>query len=354
MDSHYQTVDGKRLPSDKQSGRKWTRRIVIHAVCLSWLGPIILLLYLNFSQHIIGPSLWCTKGSCTIYDDDGEYSVTKANTNDRRNHDVNGMLLFGAKTLEVWFTFVAGLLVYEVQKVLHESRDGLPKTYLLTHLEFSDLLYLFKISKWTLPIRDTFRSSNRQRQVIKIYAFILLACLMTLLVNLMGPSTGVLILPSVQSLDQPHHASERFIQMESHEPPAFDSRPGLPGPGFVDCNAEQLQNHLYSCAEYVRGSELDSMTSFVAAPMRTVVETTNVTSDMIYLAESQEDQVQFLAFNFTYDKKNNEGSYFNSFTVPIRQALRMVSADINRVFNDTHLVSQRFLLMNLAKDTYHS
>lgn len=333
MDSNYKSIHEKSPSSVKPSGKKWQWRFAIHILCLLWLGPIITLLYLNFSQHIIGPSLWCHLGRCNVYDEYGQYLVGQASRNDRRDHNVNGSLLFVAKGLEVWFTFVAGCLVYEAQKVLRESNDGLPSNYSLMHLEFSDLLTLFEISKWTQPIRDARRSSNR-RQLSKLCAFVLLACIMMVLVNLMGPATGILILPSVQSIDLRHNASELFIQMQSHNPPAADS-----GPGLVGCNATQLQNHAYSCAEYVRGSELDSMTSFVAAPSRTIERTTNDTVGMLYLAESQELNVEFLAFNYSHIGKNDSRKYFNSFIVPNRQTLRMVSADLQAVINHTDIVS---------------
>lgn len=257
---------------------------------------------------------------------------------------MNGILLFAAKGLEVWYTFVAGLLVYDAQVVLRESNGGLPEGYKLSYLEFSDLLNLFHVSKWTHPIRDAYHAPERLRQMSKLGGFVLLACFMTLVVNLMGPATGVLILPSVQSIDQYRNASELFIQMESHKPPAVRD-----GRGLVGCDATMLQGHLYSCAEYVRGSELDSMTSFVVAPSRNHEHTRNETRSII-LAESQEDDVQFLAFNLTYRGKNK--GIRTNFTVPSRQTLRMVSADIGRVGNDSDLVSQICLLMILAKSAY--
>lgn len=333
MNSHqYQAVDEKLPQHQNRSGKRWPWRIAIHVLCLLWLGPIITLLYLNFTRHIIGPSIWCPLGKCSIYDGDGQYLVAQVSHNDRRDHNMNGILLFAAKGLEVWYTFVAGLLVYDAQVVLRESNGGLPEGYKLSYLEFSDLLNLFHVSKWTHPIRDAYHAPERLRQMSKLGGFVLLACFMTLVVNLMGPATGVLILPSVQSIDQYRNASELFIQMESHKPPAVRD-----GRGLVGCDATMLQGHLYSCAEYVRGSELDSMTSFVVAPSRNHEHTRNETRSII-LAESQEDDVQFLAFNLTYRGKNK--GIRTNFTVPSRQTLRMVSADIGRVGNDSDLMNK--------------
>lgn len=335
MDSHYQSVNEKPVSGDKGTFKKWPWKIAIHFICLLWLGPIITLLCLNFSNHIIGASLWCPGGKCSIYDDDGDYSASNAGHNDHRDHNVNGVLQFVSKGLEVWYVFMAGLLIYEAQQVLRKSNRGLPEKYSLTHLEFSDLLNLLNIRKWTRPIRHP-RSSP------ELCAFVLLACSMTLLVNLMGPSTAVLIIPTVQSIDKPHNASERFIRMESPEPPAFKD-----GSGFFGCDAEKLNRHLYSCAEHIRGSELDTMISSVVAPLWHSASVGDE-SDSVFLVESQEDDVRFLAYNLTYNKKKHA----DDFTVPSRQILRMVSADIAEITNNSDLVSQIFSLMNFAKSTH--
>ena len=60
---------------------------------------------------------------------------------------MNGVLLFASKGLEVWFTFVVRLLVFEAQKALRQSNGGLSSAYSLTYLDFSDLINLFDISK---------------------------------------------------------------------------------------------------------------------------------------------------------------------------------------------------------------
>ncbi|MCJ1270698.1 hypothetical protein MMC22_010595 [Lobaria immixta] len=322
MDYQYQSVNEKPVPGDKGTIKNGPLKIAIHFICLLWLGPIITLLYLNFSNHIIGPSLWCPLGKCSIYDDDGDYLVSKASRNDHRDHNVNGVLQFASKGLEVWYVFVAGLLIYEAQQVLRKSHRGLPEKYSLTHLEFSDLLNLLNIRKWTRPIRHPRRSPG-------LCAFVLLACSMTLLVNLMGPSTAVLIIPTVQSIDKPHNASERFIRMKSHEPPAFKD-----GSGLFGCDAETLNRHLYSCAEHNRGSELDTMISSVVASLR-YPQSIGGETDSALLAESQEDGVRFLAYNWTYNKKKHA----DDFIVPSRHIIRMVSADIAEVI-DSDLIDK--------------
>lgn len=314
------------MKSDIQSNKTWPKRTAIHFVSLLWLLPIITLLYFNISRHIIGPSVWCPFGKCSVADDDGDYSTERARHNDRSDHNMNGVLLFVAKALEIWFASVAGHLVYEAQKALRESNGGLPVEYSLTDLEFSDFLNLFEISKWTRPIRCVPRSPKRRRQVSKLCAFVLFAFLMTILVNLMGPATGVLIQPSIQYIDQHRYAAEQFLQMQSHVAPAF-------GPGFRGCNPEELENHRYACADYMQGTELDSMMSSVVSPIRK--------NESVSLAETQEDGVHFLVFNYSSPSKKDRGE---KFTVPSRQTLRILAEDIRDIVNNSYgsdLVSQK-------------
>lgn len=49
--------------------------------------------------------------------------------------------------------------------------------------------------------------------------------------------------------------------MESYKPLAFKD-----GTELLDYGAYALDHHFYSCAEYVQGSELGSMTLFVVFP----------------------------------------------------------------------------------------
>lgn len=122
---------------DRKSDKKWPKRIAIHFVSLLWLPPIITLLYLNFSPYIIGLSVWCPLGRGSVNDNNGRYSAESIPHFEKYHHSTNGMLLFAAKFLDVWFTSVAGLLVFEAQKALCKSKGGLPSNYLLMDLEFS-------------------------------------------------------------------------------------------------------------------------------------------------------------------------------------------------------------------------
>lgn len=334
MESQYKMI---RKKQPRAINSKFLRQLGIHIISLLWLGPIITLLYVNFFHHVIGPSVWCPFGKCSVTDD---YGAAKASQNDRYDHNTNGVLLFAAKGLEVWFAFVAGLLVYEAQMVLGRSKDGLPKNYSHTYLEFSDILNVLKISKWSAPIRDAYHLQESRREVFNLCLFVLLASFMTLLVNLMGPSTGVLILPSVQSIKQDRNASELFIQIQSHIPPSNQF-------SLVGCNETWLEDHRYSCAERLRGPELDSMIAFAVASIRKNEAFGLGDTSSGSLAESQEFNLQFLANNFTYHLTDDDD--IGEYIVPSRQTLRRLSDDVRHVLvNYEGLVSRRLLLMSFA------
>jgi hypothetical protein len=48
------------------SKRRTTTTIIFQVFCIVWLVPIIALLYLNFSNYIIGASAWCPGGDCAL------------------------------------------------------------------------------------------------------------------------------------------------------------------------------------------------------------------------------------------------------------------------------------------------
>lgn len=332
MDPKIEATYEELRQSDKKPAKKWPKRIAIHFVSLLWLLPIIAFLYLNFAHYILGPSVWCL-GKCSVNDANGQYLAERIPQFEIRDHDTNGTLLFAAKGLEVWFTFVAGFLVFEAQKALRESKGGLPSDYSLMDLEFSDILNLIKISKWTRPIRNLPRAPKYRRQVSKLCAFLLLAFLMTVLVNLMGPATGVLILPTLQSIKQHQEPGERFVQMQSDTQLTSES-------GFLLCTALELEHSQYGCAESVQGLELDSMLSSIIGPIRKIIYSPEDWT--VQLAESQEGGVKFLAYNFTAPTKKDNGKKINAkdtgeqYSIPNRQTLRVLAQDINDTIHDKY------------------
>lgn len=94
---------------------------------LLWILPMIFLLWLNFSSHVIGGTAWCFKKPCGVIQYDSESEVTTNALIDRyekANHNLLGTLQFAAKALEVWFMYIASSLVYLVAYTLAQRPGG--------------------------------------------------------------------------------------------------------------------------------------------------------------------------------------------------------------------------------------
>lgn len=182
--------------------RPWLWHVISHLLSLLWLAPAIILLYLNLTKQIIGNTLWCPSGHCAILGN-GQRSIVEALKYDRIDHNVTGALLFAQKGIEVWFTAVATLLVYDIAMMFARREGGLPVGYLLAHLEFTDLMNLFNPRVWTSAsskrsnIGSTSKDGNKSR-VLTFTLFAVLITFLTIIANLMGPAGGVLVLPTIQ------------------------------------------------------------------------------------------------------------------------------------------------------------
>lgn len=182
--------------------RAWPWHILSHILTLLWLAPAIILLYLNIKKKVIGNTLWCPKGHCAILGE-SQRSIQQALKYDRKDHDVNGALLFAQKGIEVWFTAVATLLVYDIAIMIARREGGLPVGYLLSHLEFTDPMNLLNSLVWKSASAKRSNSSSvsnnaRNPRGWSLTLFAALITFLTILTNLMGPAGGVLVLPTVQ------------------------------------------------------------------------------------------------------------------------------------------------------------
>lgn len=197
-------ADGnQKSPHRHASGaRPWLWHVLGHVLSLLWLVPAIILLYLNFTNTIIGNTLWCPSHNCAILGE-GQRSIAQTLKYDRKDHDVNGALLFAQKGIEVWFTAVATLLIYDIAMMFARRKGGLPVGYLLAHLEFTDPLNVFNPLVWKSAFskRNNIGSSSNDANKPRVLTFSLFAVLitfLTIIANLMGPAGGVLVLPTVQ------------------------------------------------------------------------------------------------------------------------------------------------------------
>lgn len=307
-------------PRTRSRRMRWVFHIISHLITALWLAPIAWLLVLNYKRHIIGASVWCPRGRCSagVFDGDPNNYIQKANQLDRDDHNALGALQFVAKGLEIWFMLVATALVYDVAMVFARRGGGLPLGYMLTHLEFGDFRNLFNRSMWTSPIPHANSASARQRsRTMTLYLFAILAAFLTLLTNLMGPATAVLVLPTLQWIDTPHQADQIFNGTGAAYKPNGD---GLSFPG---CNNETLTSESYSCNAAAFAPSLDAWATSAAANVRQ----NSQFQDGINLGVSQEG-----AFDFTLNISMSDPVVW----VPNRQVLHWLSIDLMDLYGSVY------------------
>ena len=304
----------------KRSGtsRLWT--LTSQLLGLSWLAPIITLLVLHFTNHIIGASAWCPNGKCSVdpLGNMGENAIQRAQELDGHDHNTLGGLQFVAKALEVWFVFIATSLVYNVTIMMASRSNGLPVGFLMTHVEFTDLRMLINKILWTTPTSPTRSTSRRRLSTVKLYLFAIFAAVMCILANLMGPSTAVLVLPTLQWVDTPIQMEQRFNTTGLANGPMGNSV-------FNNCSDAMLTARNYSCNSDEHAGSLDSLITSVTGITQQVFR--NLYGYTGGNAIVQEMGVTF-AFNIT------EESNFLTW-VPNRQVLRNLSNDLGVFFNIT-------------------
>ena len=117
-----------------------------------------------------------------------------------------------AQAFEIWFLIIATALLYDVAMIFARGPAGLPVGYLLTYLEFSDVKNLTNPLLWTSAFapRQDVPSNGRRRGVTKLFLFALLAAFLTILTNLMGAATAVLLIPSLQWVETERIPQQRF------------------------------------------------------------------------------------------------------------------------------------------------
>ncbi|KAL8708362.1 MAG: hypothetical protein Q9220_006742 [cf. Caloplaca sp. 1 TL-2023] len=304
--THHQETPSKPQPRQHRHSR-----ILLHwlwyFLSLTWLAPIVTLLYLNFSNHVIGASVWCPGGHCNA-ESTTENAVGRANYLDHKDHDTNGALQFVAKTLEVWFIFVATGLVYDMAVMFGRGGRGLPLGYFLSHLEFTDIRYILDPLLWKVPLPHRHSAPETRSRLIKLYLFAIFTAFLTILANLMGPATAVLVLPTLQWVETPKMTNQTFGTTGVDRQPAGDDV-------FPDCKASQLLSRNYTCTSATYGPSLDG---WVSQGIATVTQEYSNDDALIILGSSQEAALQF-TLNGT---ANNELIW-----IPNRQVLRDMSHD---------------------------
>ena len=310
-------------PPDQPRRTGWAWHIFSHTVSFLWLGPITALLVLNYKHHIIGASVWCPVGRCSA-DAFGLDATQRASQLDRNDHNAIGALQFVAKALEIWFMIIASTLVYDFAMWFARRGSGLPVGFFLTHLEFGDVRNLFNPLMWTAPwSQNRWGPRGGGTTTVKLYLFAVLAAFLTILANLMGPATAVLVLPTLQWVDTPPQPVEIFNFTALGTYPQGDEV-------FTGCTSTNLINMNYTCTNELYGSSLDKW-AISAVEARKQME---LSYGRMLVGSSQEGIFDF-TLNFT---KNGE-----LFWVPNRQVLfslavdtsGLLDANSNKIYNNS-------------------
>ena len=327
--SHQEMETSETHSGRPQSVRGWICFWLSFIIVLAWAVPAIALLAMNLSGTIIGASTWCPRGNCPgVPNGPNQTMADLTSKYDHENHNLLGGLQFLAKGLEVWFVYVAVGLVYYVTSLLARSEYGLPIGYLLTYVEFSDLLNALHPGLWTTAGAAASKDPQmRKKQIWRYWGFACFAAFMCIEANLMGPSVAVLILPTLQWVDMPQKYEQRFGTMLSSNPPAGSS-------AISGCNITDLSQQNYSCTDLVYSYSLDALVEYFIAQIQqnllTPGEVTNFNSP------PSMEQALALRFNVSLENTNSSNTLY---WAPNRQVVRALSNDTEMYWaagNDTN------------------
>lgn len=248
-------TDRAQLSSQtRASWLKWLRKswafYLSQLLCILWLAPIALLLWLNFSQQVIGPSAWCpNKAACSSHAWDIDAFV-RAQELDKQDRNLLGALQVVAKGLEIWFGGIAAALVYDLTMILGRMKGGLPIGFIFTHLKFVDVLNLLNPQLWNSASgsRGTIRTQGKHTAMLFVFA--IFVSFLTCLANLMGPAVAILVLPTLSWVETPRVPTQVFHNLPLESAPQGD--------GALDgCDASALDAGNFSCTLDRYGTDLD-------------------------------------------------------------------------------------------------
>jgi hypothetical protein len=198
------------------------------------------LLALNFSGYVAGAGVSCM-GYCNL-----RLDIPTRLYLDARNRDILGALQLVAKFLEAWFVIIAGSLAFDLSLHLATTRDGLPLRHLFAHVRLADPSAILSWSAWT-SVRP--RTGKSAHGAFTLYAFVgFTSIILCILVNLMGPATAVLILPTLGTREFSGTHDVRF----------FDQVRSGGAPRLAGCSQSDLDAGKYSCAD---PGPIDSITA---------------------------------------------------------------------------------------------
>ncbi|KAL2786080.1 hypothetical protein BJX66DRAFT_342470 [Aspergillus keveii] len=261
-----------------------------------WIAPAIALLILNFKATSLAP----------------------VSTHlDRTNRNVLGGLQFVAKSLEVWFMYVAVSFVYRIVLYLSAKDRRIPISLLLAYTEFMDLLFLKDLA---MKARELAKKQRHAAMSTKpaypvMFIFMLLVTALSILANLMGIATATLAIPSLQFIDINGNDSLAFRELLAFTPPRVDHALG--------CAHGQLAAENYSCTARVYASSLDQMVESVVSTRWHRMRNPNAFN----LPPVSQEGV--LTFTLNTSEDQNGGVWW----VPNRQLLQALTEDVINLYD---------------------
>jgi len=245
----YFAQQTRRAAPEREKYTAW--RLLIDLASIAWIAPIIIAIYINSQNWIVGRGVSCKSLNPNPYCHGGLFTYDRHQRLAALNEEdrvILAALQLASKALETWFATIATSIVFSVTMHLAKSPDGIPLGYLFTHISFPDMLGLFDRSLWT-----SWAGTRRRGSVLRLWGFIFLVVLLCVTSNLMGPATAILIIPQIGSPVIEVPVKERFDQISASQSPAVTNI--LP-----ECNATELAAGNFSCTS-IYASSLDEMSS---------------------------------------------------------------------------------------------
>lgn len=315
--------------------RAWWATMLWQTFALLWLVPIIALLYLNFTNFIIGASAWCPDGKCylNVFNSDASVPQRRMKNFDKEDHNLLGGLQFVAKGLEVWFGIIAAALMYLITMIFAGKREGLPVGYLTRPMEFADVIALLDPLLWvTGPSPFGVNKPATEKKLgRRVWMLIGLSVFLCILINLMGPATAVLVIPALQWIETANVGTRQFSHLNSAQPPIISSQEGWFWWATPYCTENDFETFNYSCTQYPMGNSLDTWISsseslFDGATGFASQSALTFRSNLTYqsLSENSLDQIR---------KANKGGALYSDVVwwAPSRQIISNLSVDSSAI-----------------------
>ena len=274
--------------------KRWWRWTVCfhHLICLLWLGPAITLVALNLRQLIVGASIGCFGCQLNPFSTATSQQEAKLNIRDR---EALGGLQLASKILEIWFVLVVSGILYDLLVIFSNGSNDFPLSLLVRYMQVGDIMSLRYYPKHT--------------KKPKPWIFVGVVAILCVAVNLMGPSTAILILPSLQWRTVGETSFGSFNGMASADPPRDTTLTN-------NCTAEALAAGQYSCTSNPYAQSLDQIVESLAGSLSQVGQTQIIFDPVI----SQEQQVSIMVNTTNADID----------WIPCRQVAREISDDYAR------------------------